>query len=249
MNKTVDIPATVPTNHPFEHCVYLITGATGGLGKALSLQLAQHGATVILTGQNNEKLDKLYDEIVQARGPCPIIIPFNLEQKDDEEYEKLLHSIYNKFKRLDGIVHLACYSGVIGPLASQDSASWQKTQQINVNAAMTLSKACLPLLQQAPRPSITFVSDSSARQSKAYWGAYGVSKIALESLSSILADEFEGTSIVSNVFIPGASVLPIRKKTHPGEENTGLCSAKQVAKRLLRVIASRQSGQCFAFQP
>jgi len=79
-------------------------------------------------------------------------------------------------------------------------------------------------------------------------GAYGVSKVALESLSSILADELDASTVVSNVFIPGPCILPIRKKTHPGEEETNLSTSSHLANSLLSAILSKESGQCFSHQ-
>ena len=236
-----------PKNQLQDH-VYLVTGATGGLGRKTSLALAKLGATVILTGRNEHKLDALYDQIEQQGYPTPAIIPFDFEQKEDENYKQLIQSIYNEFKRLDGIVNAACHLGVIGPIGSQDGSEWQKVQQVNVNSAAMLSKACLPLLQQSEHASITFISDSSARHSKAYWGAYGVSKVALESFSCMLADELDASTVVSNVFIPGPCILPIRKKTHPGEEETNLSTSSELASSLLSAILSKESGQCFSHQ-
>ncbi|MGB1188143.1 MAG: SDR family NAD(P)-dependent oxidoreductase [Cycloclasticus pugetii] len=228
--------------------VYLVTGSTGGLGRETALALAKLGATVVLTGRNEKKLEALYDEIEQAGNPTPAIVPFDLSQVDEELYQQLIKSIYNEFKRLDGIVHAACDIGIIGPIGSQEGSIWQKVLQVNLNSAVLLSKVCLPLLHQAKQPSITFISDSSARQGKAYWGAYGVSKVALESFCTMLADELEATTVVSNVFIPGPSMLPIRKKTHPAEDEKNLSSPTELANNLINVILSEKSGQCFSHQ-
>ncbi|MEO1889023.1 MAG: SDR family NAD(P)-dependent oxidoreductase [Cycloclasticus sp.] len=246
MNKTVPVPLLEIKKNQLKDRVYLVTGATGGLGKAASLALAKTGATVVLTGRNENKLDAIYDEIEAAGYPTPAIIPFDLEQTDEDNYKQLIHSIYNEFKRLDGLVHAACHMGIIGPIGSQDSSEWQKVQQVNVNAAALMSKVCLPLLQQAEHASITFISDSSARQSKAYWGAYGVSKVGIESLAVMLADELEDTTVVSNVFIPGACELPIRKKTHPGVENYQPNSTHDAAESLVKVVLSPESGVCYS---
>lgn len=244
MTNTVAVSSSSNTNS-LKGRFYLITGATGSLGKTISLALAKYGATVILAGRNNKKLDALYDQIESLGYPIPAIIPFDLEQTDDEVYQQLINSIYNEFKRLDGVINVACQMGVIGPIGSQADSTWHKTLQVNVNAVAMLSKACLPLLQQADKASITFISDSSARQSKAYWGAYGVSKVALESFAAILADELDATQVVSNVFIPGPYLSSIRKKTHPGEDAQTLTSCQDMAKKLLNVVLADKSGQIY----
>ena len=81
--------------------VYLVTGSTGGLGRETALALAKLGATVVLTGRNEKKLEALYDEIEQAGNPTPAIVPFDLSQVDEELSQQLIKSIYNEFKRLD----------------------------------------------------------------------------------------------------------------------------------------------------
>jgi len=225
--------------------VYLVTGSTGGLGQATSFELAKQGATVILSGRNEKKLDQLYDQIEAAGYPTPAILPFDLEQQDDEVYTQLIHSIYNEFKKLDGLVNAASQLGIVGPIASQKGSEWHKVMQVNMNAPAMLSKACLPLLQQAASSSITFISDSSARNNTAYWGAYGTSKVALESFASMLADELESSTVNCNVFVPGPSLLPIRKKTHPGEGEAVQIAPELLADAIVQTSLSKQSGQVY----
>jgi len=246
MNKSVPVPSLDIQENQLKGRVYLVTGATGGLGQSISLALAKLGASVVLTARSEEKLEALYDKIEEAGYPTAAIIPFDLEQTEEDIYKQFINSIYNEFKQLDGIIHTACNMGIIGPIGSQDGSVWQKVQQINLNSAALLSKVCIPLLQQSAHASLSFISDSSARQSKAYWGAYGVSKVAIESFSAMLADELESTSVVSNVFIPGPCILPIRKKTHPGEDEIRLSTSPELANSLLKVVLSEQSGQCFS---
>jgi len=245
MNNTSSLPTAKTASNQLMNKIYLVTGASGGLGRVAAMALAKQGATVILSGRREAVLNTLYDEMEQAGYPTPAIIPFDLEQKEEEDYAKLIHSIYNEFKQLDGIIHAACSLGVIGPINSQTDQLWQSSIQVNVNACFLLNKVCLPLLQQSERGNIVFISDSSARQGKAYWGGYGVSKSALESFSSQLADELDSTSVHCNVFIPGPSLLPIRKKTHPGEEENGLYMPEQLADGIVKVCLTEKTGQFF----
>jgi len=232
----------------FKDSVYLVTGASGGLGRAIAIELAANGATVVLSGRSVANLEKTYDLIEDKGYPEPAIIPFDLEQTNSKKFQELINSIYNEFKGLDGIINAACEVGIMSPIRDQDDDFWLKTQQVNLNACFLLSKVATPLLTQSDTASITFISDSSARQGKAYWGAYGVSKIALEGLSATLADELDSTSIKCNVFIPGPSQLPVRKKTHPGEESSQQLDINSVSDALLGLIASRKTGQIFSAQ-
>jgi NAD(P)-dependent dehydrogenase (short-subunit alcohol dehydrogenase family) len=225
--------------------IYLITGATGGLGRETALTLSRFGATVILSARNVQKLEQLYDEIDAAGYPQAAIIPFDLSQSDEQEYAKISTTIFNEFKKLDGLVHAACAIGYVAATPRQESKSWLDIHQVNLHAAFMLTKACLPLLMQSEHASCLFISDSSARNSKAYWGAYGVSKVALESFACILADELDSSSVTSNILIPGPSILPIRKKTHPGEDNTTLRLATEVANTVVAALLTKQTGKVF----
>ena len=127
MTKTIPVLPIENQEESLNGRVYLVTGATGGLGQAVSLQLAKLGATIILSGRNDDKLNQIYDRIEQSGHPTPAIISFDLEQTDEDIYKQFANSIYSEFNKLDGIVHCACQLGVIGPMDSQDGSLWLQT--------------------------------------------------------------------------------------------------------------------------
>src|SRR3990170_8096909 len=81
--------------------VILITGASDGIGKAVALAAAAHGAQVVLHGRNVRKLEAVYDAIVGAGGARPSILPLDLEKAGPEEYERLVAAMDQEFGRLD----------------------------------------------------------------------------------------------------------------------------------------------------
>ena len=185
--------------------VILVTGAGGGLGKTAAVTLAAHGATVVLLGRKVKPLERVYDIIEEAGGPQPAIYPFNLEGAAPQDYEELAARIGDSLGRLDGLLHNAAQLGTLTPLRLYDPEVWARVLQVNVNAPYLLTRACLDLLMQADDASIVFSADRVGRQGRAYWGAYGVSKFAVEGMMQILADEHEGTSPVRvNSLDPGA---------------------------------------------
>lgn len=222
--------------HTLSNKTILITGAYGGLGRVAALTFAQHGATVILLGRKVDKLESLYDEIEDAGWPEPAIFKFDLEQATPEEFRGLADSIYQSFGKLDGIFHSAATLGVLGPLQSQQPELWNRVMQVNLNAPVLLTRACLPLAMEAPSSSIVFVSDSSANRSAAYWGAYGVSKIALESFAKTLAEETENTNVRIRTLLPGPMRSPMRLRTHPGEEVSKLKPPEDFTEQLLDLM-------------
>lgn len=198
--------------------VILVTGAGDGIGRAVSLALGAHGATVILLGRTQEKLERVYDEIKARGGPEPALAPLNLEVARPQDYEELAGMFQREFGRLDGLLHNASVLGEITPIQQYGYATWDSVMQVNVNAAFYLTRATLPLLLASPDASVLFTSSSVGRKGRAYWGAYAVSKFATEGLMQVLADELENTSSVRvNSINPGATRTAMRALAYPGE--------------------------------
>lgn len=201
-----------------ENKIILITGASEGIGRAMALSYAQHGATVLLNGRNIERLESLYDEIKGQSLPEPTICPLDLMSQNYEDYHNLQQQIGLNFGRLDGLVHCAGALGRLSPISNTNTNDWLKVMQTNANAPFFLSKAMLPLLAEADDASIILLSSSVGRKARAHWGAYAASKFAIEALMQTLADELENTSnIRCNSVNPGATNTAMRRLAYPGE--------------------------------
>jgi len=198
--------------------VILVTGAGDGIGRAAAISFAAHGATVILLGRTIRKLEAVYDEIEQAGGPQPAIFPMNLETASWKDYELLATTLEKEFGRLDGILHNASVLGNLSPIEHYDVKTWYQVHQINLHAPFLITQVCLKLLQHSDDASIIFTSSSVGRKGRAYWGAYGVSKFAMEGLMQILADELENTSIRVNSLNPGPTRTAMRAAAYPAED-------------------------------
>jgi NAD(P)-dependent dehydrogenase (short-subunit alcohol dehydrogenase family) len=185
--------------------VILVTGAGGGIGRAVSIAFAQHGATVILLGRTIRKLESVYDEIEKAGYPQAAIYPMNLEGATPKDYEELAETLGTEFGRLDGLLHNAAILGTITPVEHYNIMLWYQVLQVNLNAPFLLTKACLPLMKNSSDASIIFTSADVGQKGRAYWGAYGVSKFGLKGMMEILADELElNTTIRVNSINPNS---------------------------------------------
>lgn len=198
--------------------IILVTGAGDGIGRAAATSFAAHGATVILLGRTIRKLEVVYDEIEQAGYPQPAIFPMNLETASLKDYELLADTLEKEFGRLDGILHNASLLGNLSPVEHYDVKTWYQVHQVNLHAPFLITQVCLKLLQHSDDASIIFTSSSVGRKGRAYWGAYGVSKFAVEGLMQILADELENTSIRVNSLNPGATRTALRAAAYPAED-------------------------------
>ena len=174
----------------------MITGATGGLGSALAKRAAKLGATVVLAGRNLPALEQLYDEIEADKGAQPAIFPVDQQNATQQNYAELATTIEKELGQLHALVHCAVQLGMPTQIEHYPVEMWASVMSVNVNSAFLLSRALLPLLNNTGNASIVFTTDD---RSSAFWGAYGVSKAALTTLASILADEIEGKTDQNNV--------------------------------------------------
>jgi len=199
--------------------IILVTGANRGFGKAMTLDLAKAGATVIMLGRDLGSLETTYDEVVNAGFAEPILYPLDLEGATPEHYEQLQKDILDNFGRLDGLIHNAGIIGTMMPIEQYDLKLWYSTIQINVNAPFMLTQFLIPVLSKSKDARILFLSSSVGRAAKAYWGAYGVSKFAIEGLSKTLAEELEKTNIRVNSFAPKRMRTEMRRTAYPAENS------------------------------
>jgi len=200
--------------------IIMVTGAGSGIGRAAAKAYAAHGATVILVGRTVEKLEEIYDEIEAAGYPKPAIVPMNFEGAAVKEYEELAMTIEDNFGRLDGLLHNAGILGARSPVELYDPETWNRVMQVNSTAPFLLSRAMIPLLRKSEDASMILTSSGVGRQARAYWGAYAVSKFAVEGLAQLLADELddERTNIRVNSLNPGATRTGMRMLAYPAED-------------------------------
>ncbi|WP_205340272.1 YciK family oxidoreductase [Denitrificimonas caeni] len=197
--------------------IILVTGAGRGIGAAAARTYAAHGATVLLLGKTEKRLNAVYDEIVAAGHAEPVVIPLDLEKASTDAYNELAAMIETEFGRLDGLLHNASILGPRTLLEQLAGENFAKVMQINVNAVFMLTSAMLPLLRLSSDASVIFTSSSVGRKGRAYWGAYAVSKFATEGLMQVMADEVDDTPIRANSLNPGATRTDMRAHAYPGE--------------------------------
>ena len=240
-----------PHNH-LQDRVILVTGAGQGIGKTAALAFAAQGATVILLGRKVKKLEVVYDAIVAAGGPQPLIFPMNLEKTGEEDFKGLAEGIYQQLGRLDGILHNASRFDNLSPLEIQTTEQFTGMLQTNLIAPFALTKACLPLLRRAPDASIIVTSTTAAHHPAAYWGAHAISSSAAETLVKIWALEMETfPNMRINAIVPGAVQCPQRKLSHPGELHTNLPHPEAIMPLYLYLMghdSAGVSGQIFDAQ-
>lgn len=239
----IDLKHYQPRTDLLKDRVILVTGAGDGIGKAAALTYARHGASVVLHGRTLSKLEAVYDQIEQAGGAQPAILPLQLSSASELEYSQLLTTLTNQFGRLDGILHNAGVLGHIRPLAQYDIETWDEVMHVNLRAPFLLTQALLPLLQQSTDASVIFTSSGVGRTARAGWGAYSISKFGTEALSKIFAEEFKAEGRIRfNCINPGATRTAMRAQAAPNEDPLVLPAPEQIMPAYLYLMGEDSRG-------
>jgi NAD(P)-dependent dehydrogenase (short-subunit alcohol dehydrogenase family) len=235
----------VPDTRLLKGRVILITGAGSGLGRALAIGCARAGASVILSGRNSAKLDRVYDEIETLGGGVaqPAIAALDLAAATAVEYDALARTIDTEFGKLDGLVHAAALLGDRTPLEQYDVPLWCKVLHVNLTAPFILTQVMLPALRKSPDASVIFVSSGVVKQARPFWGAYAVSKAGLESVRAMWFEELEGeANIRFNSVNPGRMRTAMRAAAYPAEDPNTVPGAESVIGPFLYLLSERGRG-------
>lgn len=230
-----------PAPDAFSKKTILVTGAASGIGRAITLLLAQSGATVLMLDKKARHLEKLFDQIIAQNFPEPVILPVDLLDITPHSATALAQAIVNDFGSIDGLVHNAAELGSPSPLDQYDLEYWQQVMQTNFEAPYVLTRALLPLLRQEHNTSLIFSSADIGRHPAAYGGAYSISYAALEAQMKIWAEELENVSNIKiNSLDPGPTRTTLRRRSHPGENQDTLMTPQMIAPAYLLLLENPQ---------
>lgn len=206
--------------------IALITGASKGIGAAVSKAYAKAGAHVVLIGRSQKGLEEIDDEI-KAEGGQATLMPLDLMRLDD--LEKLGPTLQERFGKLDIFVGNAGLLGTLRPLQQITVREFQQVMDTNLSANFHLIKTLDPLLQNSDAGRVIFVSTGSGVvKGRAYWGTYSISKAALESMARVYADETRQTNMRVNLVDPGAIRTDMRASAVPGEDPMSLPAPEDI---------------------
>lgn len=214
---------------PLEGAVALVTGASRGIGAAAAIELGRLGAQVVITARTQGGLEET-DDAIRAVGGTATILPLDL--REGETVDTVGPSLYQRFGRLDVLVHNAGALGRLTPVGHILPSDWTDVVGVNLAAAWRLIRTTEPLLRAAPAGRAVFVTDERARDPKAYWGALGATKAGMEHLVLTWAQEVATTRLRVNLFDPGIVASRMRTQAFPGEDRTKLAKPEAVAPAL-----------------
>ncbi|WP_227522885.1 MULTISPECIES: YciK family oxidoreductase [unclassified Psychrobacter] len=248
-----DIRSFVPSSNCLDGKTILVTGAGDGIGRVAALTYARYGATVLLLGRTSSKLEYVYDEIESLGGKQPAMLPMNLEGATYAEMQQLEGLINKEVGQLDGILHNAGVLGQLTPLEMYDVDTFAQVMKVNFTATFMLTQALLPLLKDANHGSVVFTSSTVGTHPRAFWGAYALSKQAVEGMSDIFTQETQNTTNLRfNCVNPGGTRTNMRAHAYPGENPMSLKTPEDIMAGYVCLMSDESigvRGQVIELQP
>ena len=221
---------------PLHDQLALVTGASRGIGAATAIALAEAGAHVVLTARTAKGLEEVEQHIFDAGGSATIA-PLDLTEND--AIARLAAAIGERWQALDLMVLNAGMLGSLSAVPSIDPKELARTLTLNVSAPAALIAAFDPMLRAARAARVIGVTSSVGRRPRAYWGAYGASKAAFETLLGAYGDEMEAISALRVAILdPGATRTAMRARAYPGEDPASVKPPEVVAQRIVELAAN-----------
>ncbi len=227
---------------PFSGKLALVTGASRGIGAATAEELARAGAHVILVARTAKALEDIEERIHQAGGSATIA---PLDLTDGESIGKLAVAVAERWEKLDILTLNAAMLGSLTPVQDIDPKEYSRLLSLNLLANQALIAAFDPLLRKAERADVVALTSSVGGEPRAFWGAYGSSKAALETLLGAYADETGFTNRIRvHIVDPGATRTRMRANAFPGEEPETVKPPEVVGRAIVeRLIADAPTGE------
>jgi NAD(P)-dependent dehydrogenase (short-subunit alcohol dehydrogenase family) len=197
----------------------------------------------VLLGRDQTKLESVYDQIEKEGGPQPALVPINLETATAADYEQLTTRLTEAFGKLDGVLHSAGILGELTPLEFYPATLWESVLRINLTAGFMLTQSLIPLMRKSDSASVIFTTSSVGRKGRSNWGAYAISKFAVEGLTQTWAEELLHTAPIRvNCINPGATRTNMRAKAYPAEDPNRLPTPDAIMKPYLFLMCTASAG-------
>jgi NAD(P)-dependent dehydrogenase (short-subunit alcohol dehydrogenase family) len=227
---------------PLSGKLALVTGASRGIGAATAEELAAAGAHVILVARTGSALEAVEERIHDAGGSATIA---PLDLTDGESIGKLAVAIGERWGKLEILVLNAAMLGSLTPVQDIDPKEYSRLLSLNLLAPQALLAAFDPLLKKAEQADVVALTSSVGGEPRAFWGAYGSSKAALENLLSTYADETAFTKRIRvHIVDPGATRTRMRALAFPGEEPESVKAPEVVGRAILdRLLSAAATGE------
>lgn len=225
----------------FEKQIIMVTGASSGLGRAVSIAVAAEGADVVALARNEDGLANTQQHIEKAGGRC-LCIPFDLLQFDD--YGKLFLALKDQIPHLDGLIHCAGSLDRCTPMQYVKEADFRCMLEIHLMSPNLLTQAMLPLLKRAEAASVIFTTCDMIEKDQPNWHGYGMAKRALGYAAAMWQIEQPNRNIRFNTINPGRMRTPLFERAYPGLNPATVPVAGDIAPAYLDLLSATTRDIC-----
>jgi len=182
----------------------IVTGGGSGIGKGVATAVVAAGGNAMLVGRNSDRLAAAADEINEQAGQADGSARYEpADVTNEDEVTRAVDAATAWHGRLHGVVHCAGGSETIGPITQLDSEAWRRSVDLNVNGSMYVLKHAARELVRGGGGSFVGISSIASSNTHRWFGAYGVSKSALDHLMMLAADELGASWVRVNSIRPG----------------------------------------------
>lgn len=224
-------------NRPLAGRIALVTGASRGIGAATAQALAREGAHVVLVARSVTDLEAV-EEAIHAAGGNATIAPLDLT--DGESIGRLAQAISSRWSALDILVLNAATLGALAAVPAIDAKEFARQLMLNIAAPQALIAAFDPMLRASKDARVVALTTGvAALNPRAYWGAYGASKAALEVLVAAYGQEVRNVSAIrTHIVDPGPTRTTMRARAYPGEDPATLKTPDVVGRAIANLVIS-----------
>ncbi|HEX9828775.1 MAG TPA: SDR family oxidoreductase [Bacteroidota bacterium] len=219
----------------------VITGASKGLGKALALRFTEEGASVALCARSQSELDDVKQEI-HSVNPSARVITHVCDIADAKQVDAFVQTVVKEFGSVDVLVNNAGALGPRVPIAEYPSGEWERVVQTNLNGTYYFTHKVVPGMIKQKSGAIINVTSTVGKTGRAKWGAYAVSKFAIEGMTQVLSEELKSHNITVNSVNPGPLATEMRRQAYPTEDQSYLRKPEEVTDVFVYLASAEGTG-------
>jgi NAD(P)-dependent dehydrogenase (short-subunit alcohol dehydrogenase family) len=215
--------------------VAIVTGASRGIGRAISVALAKEAATVVLAARSIPELQKTADQVAKAGGKAAAVVT---ELTEEESIKNLVKVTGEKFGRLDILVNNAgvTHSANLEETSTED---WERCFRVNARAPFILCREALPMLRKSQAACIINIASVVGVKGYPLQSAYTSSKHALRGMTISLAEELRDSNVRVHVLCPGGVDTGMVENVRPDIKKEDLIGPDEIAELVVYLVTHK----------
>jgi NAD(P)-dependent dehydrogenase (short-subunit alcohol dehydrogenase family) len=217
----------------------LVTGGSRGIGKAIAAAYAREGGSVFVCGRNETDIERAVSEVRATGGDIHGLAG---DIGELNHARRIVGAVLERFGSIDVLVNNASLLGPRVPIADYPYSFWREVMRVNVDGLFLVSQEVLKAMIPRRQGSIINVTSGVGRVGKARWGAYSLSKFALEGFTQMLAEEVKEVEIRVNALNPGATRTSMRAAAYPEEDPLQLPRPEAIVEAFVYLASDESVG-------